>query len=95
MRKADPALSRGEPAPATSESHIRNGDRLRDARRYAEAASAYRAALEIAPLRTDIRVQFGNMLKDSGGSPRLRRPIAAPWRRPPRTPISICSLVTS
>ena len=66
MRKADPALSRGEPAPATSESHIRNGDRLRDARRYAEAASAYRAALEIAPLRTDIRVQFGNMLKDSG-----------------------------
>jgi GT2 family glycosyltransferase/tetratricopeptide (TPR) repeat protein len=66
MRKADPALSRGEATLATSESHIRDGDRLRDARRYAEAASAYRAALEIAPLRTDIRVQYGNMLKDSG-----------------------------
>ena len=52
--------------PATSEAHIRDGDRLRDARRCAEAAKAYGAALEIAPLRTDIRVQYGNMLKDSG-----------------------------
>jgi GT2 family glycosyltransferase/tetratricopeptide (TPR) repeat protein len=65
-RKADLALSRGEAALTTGEAHIRNGDRLRDARRYADAASAYRAALEIAPQRTDIRVQFGNMLKDSG-----------------------------
>src|SRR5207253_10764106 len=29
-------------------------------------ATAYGAALEIVPLRTDIRVQYGNMLKDSG-----------------------------
>ena len=52
--------------PATSEAQIRDGDRLRDARRYAEAAKAYGAALEAAPWRTDIRVQYGNMLKDSG-----------------------------
>jgi GT2 family glycosyltransferase/tetratricopeptide (TPR) repeat protein len=48
------------------ETHIREGDRLRDAGRYADAAAAYRAALVSAPLRTDIRVQYGNMLKDSG-----------------------------
>jgi O-antigen biosynthesis protein len=48
------------------ERHIREGDRLRDAGRYADAAAAYRAALASAPLRTDIRVQYGNMLKDSG-----------------------------
>ena len=48
------------------ETQIREGDRLRDAGRYADAAAAYRAALASAPLRTDIRVQYGNMLKDSG-----------------------------
>jgi O-antigen biosynthesis protein len=48
------------------ERHIREGDRLRDAGCYADAAEAYRAALASAPLRTDIRVQYGNMLKDSG-----------------------------
>ena len=45
---------------------IRQGDRLRDCGRYAEAAEAYGGALVIAPSRTDIRVQYGNMLKDSG-----------------------------
>ena len=39
---------------------------MRDARSYAEAAEAYRAVLAVAPERTDIRVQHGNMLKDSG-----------------------------
>jgi GT2 family glycosyltransferase/tetratricopeptide (TPR) repeat protein len=39
---------------------------MRDTRRYAEAAKAYRAVLALAPQRTDIRVQYGNMLKDSG-----------------------------
>src|SRR6516162_2298619 len=48
------------------EKHIREGDHLRDAGCYADAAAAYRAALASAPLRTDIRVQYGNMLKDSG-----------------------------
>ena len=48
------------------ETHIREGDRLRDAGRCADAAAAYKAALAIAPARTDIRVQYGNMLKDSG-----------------------------
>jgi len=48
------------------ETHIREGDRLRDAGRHADAAEAYRAALAVAPSRTDIRVQYGNMLKDSG-----------------------------
>jgi GT2 family glycosyltransferase/tetratricopeptide (TPR) repeat protein len=48
------------------ETHIQEGDRLRDAGHYADAAEAYRAALTLAPSRTDIRVQYGNMLKDSG-----------------------------
>jgi tetratricopeptide (TPR) repeat protein/GT2 family glycosyltransferase len=48
------------------ETHIREGDRLRDAKRYADAAEAYGKALALAPSRTDIRVQYGNMLKDSG-----------------------------
>jgi len=49
-----------------SDEHIRNGDRLRDARRYAEAADAYGNALRLSPTRSDIRIQQGNMLKDSG-----------------------------
>ncbi len=48
------------------EEHIRQGDRLRDARRYAEAAEAYGKALTLAPTRSDIRIQHGNMLKDAG-----------------------------
>ena len=48
------------------ETHIRDGDRLRDAGSYVDAAEAYRSALAFAPWRTDIRVQYGNMLKDSG-----------------------------
>lgn len=48
------------------EGHIREGDRLRDARDYARAAAAYGAAVALAPTRTDIRVQYGNMLKDAG-----------------------------
>jgi GT2 family glycosyltransferase/tetratricopeptide (TPR) repeat protein len=37
-----------------------------DALSYSQAADAYRAALALAPLRTDIRMQYGNMLKDAG-----------------------------
>ena len=48
------------------ETHIREGDRLRDAGCYADAAESYKAALAVTPTRTDIRVQYGNMLKDSG-----------------------------
>src|SRR5713101_8274563 len=48
------------------EGYIRQGDRLRDAGRYAEAAEAYGNALGLAPTRTDIRIQHGNMLKDCG-----------------------------
>lgn len=48
------------------EEHIRRGDRLRDARCYAEAAEAYGSALTLAPTRGDIRIQLGNMLKDAG-----------------------------
>jgi O-antigen biosynthesis protein len=44
----------------------RQADDMRDARRYADAAEAYRAVLALAPQRNDIRVQYGNMLKDSG-----------------------------
>lgn len=50
----------------SSAEHIGNGDRLRDARRYAEAAKAYGSAVRLAPARTDIRIQYGNMLKDCG-----------------------------
>jgi GT2 family glycosyltransferase/tetratricopeptide (TPR) repeat protein len=35
-------------------------------RQYFQAAQAFRAALLLAPQRTDLRVQYGNMLKDSG-----------------------------
>jgi O-antigen biosynthesis protein len=48
------------------ETHIREGDRLRDAGSYVDAAEAYKLALALVPWRTDIRVQYGNMLKDSG-----------------------------
>jgi GT2 family glycosyltransferase/tetratricopeptide (TPR) repeat protein len=41
-------------------------DKMRNARRYADAAKAYRMVLALAPRLTDIRVQYGNMLKDSG-----------------------------
>ena len=46
------------------ETHIREGNRLRNAGRYADAAEAYGAALAVAPWRTDIQVQYGNMLKE-------------------------------
>ena len=48
------------------EEHIRDGDRLRDARRCVEAADAYGKALSLSPTRSDIRIQQGNMLKDAG-----------------------------
>jgi tetratricopeptide (TPR) repeat protein/GT2 family glycosyltransferase len=62
------------PPEEACEAHIREGDRLRDARDYAGAAEAYGAAVALAPARTDIRVQHGNMLKDAG---RLREAEAA------------------
>jgi tetratricopeptide (TPR) repeat protein len=45
---------------------IEKADRHRDAMQYAEAAEAYRVVIELAPFRTDIRVQHGNMLKEMG-----------------------------
>jgi tetratricopeptide (TPR) repeat protein len=68
------------PPEEACEAHIREGDRLRDARDYAGAAEAYGAAVALAPARTDIRVQHGNMLKDAG-------------RKPHATPTSISSSV--
>ncbi len=44
---------------------ISKGDQARDAGDQLAAAGYYRQALVIAPGRTDIRVQLGNMLKDS------------------------------
>src|SRR5215472_6002640 len=55
--------------PPTEEAfatHIREGDRWRDARDYARAAEAYGAAVALAPTRVDIGVQHANMLKDGG-----------------------------
>jgi GT2 family glycosyltransferase/tetratricopeptide (TPR) repeat protein len=58
--------AREEPPEQVCERHIRDGDRLRDRRDYAQAADAYGEALALIPTRTDIRVQYGNMLKDAG-----------------------------
>src|ERR1700738_4941705 len=44
----------------------RRAEESRDSLSFSQAAEAYRAALALAPLRTDIRVQYGNMLKDAG-----------------------------
>lgn len=63
---AEPARPQKEDCGSDAAVLIGEADRLRDARRYQQAAETYRRALERAPLRTDIRVQFGNMLKDSG-----------------------------
>jgi GT2 family glycosyltransferase/tetratricopeptide (TPR) repeat protein len=50
---------------------VAEADRLRAAQQPGPAAESYRQALERWPERTDLRVQLGNMLKDSG------RPAAA------------------
>ena len=55
-------------------------DRLRDARRYQEAAETYRQLLEQEPSRTDIRVQYGNMLKDVGRLAEAENHIARHFR---------------
>jgi GT2 family glycosyltransferase/tetratricopeptide (TPR) repeat protein len=47
------------------EARIRDGDRLRDTGDYEGSADAYGAAVTLAPTRTDIRVQYDNMLKDA------------------------------
>ena len=52
--------------PLSLKELVAKSDNLRDAGHFAAAADAYRAALEIAPLRTDLQVQRGNMLKDAG-----------------------------
>jgi len=46
--------------------HVATADRLRDSRRWAEAAEHYRLALVAKPRWTAIRVQLGNMLKEAG-----------------------------
>jgi hypothetical protein len=45
---------------------VAEANALRDARRFASAAQAYRRVLDISPDRADLWVQFGNMLKDDG-----------------------------
>jgi tetratricopeptide (TPR) repeat protein len=45
---------------------IRQADAARDRREWATAAGHYRRALEIVPERSDVWVQYGNMLKESG-----------------------------
>src|SRR5215469_521101 len=54
------------PRERSCEAYINDGDRWRDACDYARAAEAYGAAIELEPTRDDIRVQYGNMLKDAG-----------------------------
>jgi predicted Zn-dependent protease len=54
-----------------------------DSSKLSQAAEVYRAALALAPLRTDIRVQYGNMLKDAG---RLAEAEAATGPRTPKNP---------
>lgn len=44
---------------------LQSADSLRDAGNAVHAAAAYREALALAPSRSDVRVQLGNMLKDS------------------------------
>src|SRR5260370_23778186 len=44
----------------------RRADDAHDVLSFSQAAEAYRAALAPAPMRPDIRVQYGNMLKDAG-----------------------------
>lgn len=45
---------------------VRKADRLRDERRWKDAALAYRVALEYLPYRADLWVQYGHALKESG-----------------------------
>jgi len=65
------ALPTGEEAEraelvAAAEGYAAEGDRLRDAGSYAEAAEAYGRVLDLLPARIGIRIQYGNMLKDCG-----------------------------
>jgi GT2 family glycosyltransferase/tetratricopeptide (TPR) repeat protein len=55
-----------QPSGKSCEAYIKDGDRWRDTRDYARAAEAYGAAIALEPARNDIRVQYGNMLKDAG-----------------------------
>lgn len=45
---------------------IRAGDKARDERRWADAAQAYQAALELAPKKVGIWVQLGHARKEAG-----------------------------
>ena len=45
---------------------IRRADKARDTGDYSEAAKFYSRALKLDPARTDIHVQYGNMLKEVG-----------------------------
>ncbi|MBV9967980.1 MAG: hypothetical protein JO008_20075 [Alphaproteobacteria bacterium] len=71
----------GSAKPAEFQALIGDADRLRDSRHYAAAAEAYGAALALMPERTDIRVQYANMLKDSGPICRGRSGVSAGARR--------------
>ena len=53
-------------ATSSADTLIEAADALRDAQLPAEAAAVYRQALHLLPLRDDLHVQLGNMLKDSG-----------------------------
>lgn len=69
-RAADPAGRSGaKRAPANPVELVSAADRCRDAGEYGKAAELYRAAFDLAPSRTDLRVQYGNMLKECGRLP--------------------------
>ena len=56
-----------DPAPAPDfEAALAGADALRDAGQASAAAEVYRRALALAPHRTDLLIQLGNMLKDAG-----------------------------
>lgn len=45
---------------------LRDADRARDQCAFTQAAEHYRQAIDLAPERTDLKIQLANMLKDSG-----------------------------
>jgi glycosyltransferase involved in cell wall biosynthesis len=51
---------------------VRRGDAARDARRWGEAAQAYRSALDAKPDAAGIWVQYGHMLKEAGNPDEAR-----------------------
>ena len=66
QRYAETRVLRAEPTLEIATSHKTEGDRLRDDRRWTEAASSYAAHLEIHADDWPIWVQRGHCLKEAG-----------------------------